>query len=861
MNIAWFSEIHAKDIASVGGKGANLGEMYNAQMPVPPGFVITSEAYKTFIKENKLDREISSILETIDYENNDELQKASEEIQKLILKSKIPEKVKQDIVDAYNELSRRETVERVGKQVLSLLNPTTELIFVAVRSSATAEDLAEASFAGQQASFLNIREDRNLTIAVKQCWASLFTGRAIYYRAKNHFDHMKVYLAIVVQKMVNSKKSGVMFTINPTNNNKNEIVIEGGFGLGEAIVSGAISPNLYIVDKRNLKLKTKKITKQEWLFTRDNLTGNTIKKTLPEYEQTKQVLEDSEIKTLAEHAVNIEEHYGRPQDIEWAIEAGKTYIVQSRPITTENAVNKSMDNESADFKDKKVLLKGLPASPGIGSGKVKKVTSLHDLGKVLKGDVLVAKMTNPDYVPAMQRASAIVTDEGGLTSHAAIVSREMGIPCIVGTEKATKILEDNQEITVDGGKGNVYDGIIHIKEKIQTTQEKELALINKNIKTVTNIYVNLSEPEQISKYKDYNMDGIGLMRVEFIITDTISKHPLYMIKMGQEKEYIRKLAEGISKVAEVLNPRPIIVRFSDFKTNEYKNLEGGSEYEPVEQNPMIGWRGVSRYVSDEFQEAFRLECKAIKKVREFYKNVHVMMPFVRTVDEVEKCLAILDDEDLKLSKDFKIYLMAEVPSIAFIPDEFAKLGITGTSIGSNDLTQLVLGVDRDSAKLGRMGYFDERNPAVLRAIENIITHFHKYGKTVSICGQAPSEYPEIVEFLVRNRIDAISVNPDKFYDTKKLVSEIERNMLKGVDEVIPEKEENNSDLNSDLDSEEESESIFEKSEETSDENLEEEENRREFFENLEGSSGDDNSNEIFEEENISNGFNTLFKDF
>lgn len=500
------------------------------------------------------------------------------------------------------------------------------------------------------------------------------------------------------------------------------------------------------------------------MYARDETLRKTNKVQLSPIKAKEQKLTDDQILKLAEIGKRLEKHYNKPQDIEYAIEHGRVYIVQTRSVTTEEKVKKARSHEEINATP---ILIGLGASPGIASGVVKIVHDLNEISKIQKGDVLVTVMTNPDYIVAMQKASAIVTDEGGITSHAAIVSREMGVPCVVGTEKATKIFTDDMTITVDGTNGKIYKG----KPELEEAKKEKIDYPYKETKT--KIYMNLGEPDKIDSYKDLYFDGIGLMRLEFVIANKVGEHPNYLIRTGQQRKYVDELYEGIKKVASNIEGKPVIVRFSDFKTNEYKDLKGGEEFEPHEENPMIGWRGVSRYISDEFKDAFKLECQAIKKVREEYKNVYAMLPFVRTVDEVNKCLAIMKEAGLERNGNFKIFLMAEVPSMALIPEEFSELDIDGVSIGSNDLTQLCLGVDRDSSRLGRMHYFDERNHAVLKAIHNIISGFKEKGKTVSICGQAPSEYKEIVEFLVKEGIDSISVNPDVVNKTRFDVYDVE----------------------------------------------------------------------------------------
>jgi len=762
--IKWFKDISEKEIGIVGGKGLNLGIMSKIQLPIPPGFVITTYAFKKFLNETEIRSEIFSILKPLKAEDTEKIHEASEKIQDIILDAKMPEDIENEIKNTYDNMNIDiDYIKSINKSTMSMIKAGRDLPFVAVRSSATAEDLPEVSFAGQQATYLNIKGKDNLIKAVQLCWASLYTPRAIYYRIKNKFPHEKVLIAVVIQKMINSTASGVMFSIDPSTN-KDEIVIEAGFGLGEAIVGGEISPDNYVINKSNLRIENKKINRQEFMYVRDEQLGRTVKKKLKEDIATKQKLTEKEILKLAELARRIEEHYQKPQDMEFAVEDGKVYIVQSRPITTIKAVErKGIEEEIRE----EAILNGLGASPGNATGKVKIVYSPQDLTKIEKGDILVAVMTNPDYVPSMEKAAAIVTDEGGTTSHAAIVSRELGIPCIVGTGNATKLLKEEQLITVDGSRGKAYMGITKIEAV--AGEEKVTEYYN----TRTKIYMNLGEPEKIDAYKNLFFDGIGLMRIEFMVTDKVKKHPLALIKESREDIYIDELIEGISKVASTIKPKPIIVRFSDFKTNEYANLEGGKEFEPHEDNPMIGWRGVSRYISKEYQPAFRLECRAIRKIRNSgLRNVHVMLPFVRNTDEVKMCLDIMKQEGLERNEEFQIYLMAEVPSMAMIPDEFAQLQIDGCSIGSNDLTQLTLGVDRDSGILGRMGYFDERNPAVKQAIKNIIEGFHRHNKTVSLCGQAGSDI-EFAKFLVELKIDDISVNPDIVNKIRKMVHEIE----------------------------------------------------------------------------------------
>jgi pyruvate,water dikinase len=689
--------------------------------------------------------------------------------------------------------------------------------------------MPEASFAGQQDTYLNVYGEDNVVYYVKRCWASLFTARATFYRVAHGIPHERTLMSVTVQKMVNSRAAGVMFTLHPVTGDEKVAVIEGSWGLGESVVGGKVTPDEWVVDKESMKIVEEKINKKTFMITFDPEKGKNVHlrwdeklgKWVAEEGETaaplakiahpdKPALTKEEVLKLAELAKLIQKHYGRHMDIEWAVDSdlpfpSNVFITQARPETFWS-VKKAKEEKRVEVKGKtvkmaeaKVLIKGLPASPGIGAGVAKVIfdPKSKEAMEFKEGEVLITKMTDPDWVPLMKKAAAIVTDEGGMTSHAAIVSRELGIPCIVGTGNATQVVPSGVDVTVDGGRGVVYEGIVEelVKPKAEAPQvaagvaavgispEQLLPLYPV---TATKIYMNLGEPDAIEKYKDLPFDGIGLMRIEFIITDWVQYHPLYLIEIGKPEEFVNKLAEGIAKVAQVIYPRPVVVRFSDFKTNEYRGLKGGEKYEPDERNPMIGWRGVSRYIHPKYEPAFRLEVRAIKKVREEFglTNVWVMFPFVRTTWELEKALAIMEEEGLKRSKDFKVWAMAEVPSIALLADKFAEY-VDGFSIGSNDLTQLVLGADRDSNILAEMGYFDERDPAVLEAIRMIIEKAHSKGATVSICGQAPSVYPEIVEFLVEAGIDSMSVNPDAVIPTRRLVASIEKKiLLKRLEDVM-----------------------------------------------------------------------------
>ena len=768
--ILWFDEVGKEDTPLVGGKNANLGEMTRAGIPVPPGFAVTAYAYKKFITETGIAEKIYRIIRETVRERRDpkSYEEASKKVRRLIESTKPPEDVVEAIKEAYRKLC-----ERVGGEA-----------YVAVRSSATAEDLAEASFAGQQETYLNVRGEDQVVEKVVKCWSSLFTPRAIFYREQKGFRHEDVLISVGVQMMVDAKSAGVMFTLNPVTGDRSQIVIESSWGLGESVVSGSVTPDEFVVDKETLRILERRISEKNVERVRDPETGETVEVEVPPERRRVPSLTDEEIVKLAELGKKIEEHYGRPQDIEWAIDRNLPFpenvlILQSRPETVWS-VREAEKPIERRVEVGRVVLKGLPASPGVYGGVAKVVMTVEEAGRTIKkGDILVTKMTNPDWVPYMRLAGAIVTDEGGITCHAAIVSRELGIPCIVGTGNATKVLRSGGEYTVDARAGVVYEGIV--AEKPEGVKRVEGAVAAEYVPvTATKVYMNLGVPEKIDDYKDLPFDGIGLMRVEFIMASYIGDHPNYLIETGRTQEFVDKMAEGIARVARAIHPRPVVVRFSDFKTNEYRKLRGGEKYEPHEDNPMLGWRGVSRYISPQYRDAFRLECRAIKKVRDEYglKNVWVMLPFVRTTWEVEECLKIMEEEGLRRGRDFKVWLMAEVPSIVFLADEFAKL-CDGFSIGSNDLTQLILGTDRDSQILPSIDprYFDERDPAVLRAIKHLIEVAHKHGVTVSICGQAPSVYPEFTEFLVRCGIDSVSVNPDVVVQTRRLIASIERKIL------------------------------------------------------------------------------------
>ena len=771
--ILWFEETGKEDTALVGGKSANLGEMLKAGFPVPPGFSVTAYAYKKFVEDTGIKDEIFRILsENIKQGKPEEYEEASKKIRELIENTDMPAEIRDEIVKAYRQLSNRVGVPNVP---------------VAVRSSATAEDLPGASFAGQQETFLNVRGIDELLETVKKCWSSLFTPRAIFYRDQKGFEHEKVYLSVAVQKMVNSKAAGVMFTLNPVTGDRNQIVIEASWGLGETVVGGKVTPDRYIVDKETLTIIDKEIAEKTIAYERDPITGKTVKVSVPPEKANAPCLTEQEILRLAELAKKIEEHYGTPQDIEFAIDRDmdfpeNIFIVQSRPETVWSQRKPPIAEEKPiAVSEMKVAIKGLPASPGIAWGKAKVVLSPEEAAERLKEkDILVTTMTNPDWVPYMKKASAIVTDEGGMTCHAAIVSRELGIPCIVGTKNATEVLRDGAEYTVDAKSGVVYEG--YVEELIKPKEEAiaaPIARVSERPITATKIYVNLSLPEIAEKvFNESQPDGVGLLRAEHMML-SVGKHPRLLIETGGEQEMIDKFAEGIRKVAEVFYPRPVVYRFLDFKPDEFLTLPGGEKYEKeaghVGPNPLIGYRGCYRYIRE--PDIFRLECRAIKKVREEYglKNVWVMIPFVRTIREFRIAKRIMEEEGLIRDPDFKLWIMVEVPSTVILIDKFIEEGIDGISFGTNDLTMLIAAIDRNDAMV--QGVTDERDLAVLRAMSHVIRVCRKHGITTSICGQAPSNYPEVVEFLVREGATSISVNPDKVEETRRLVAEIERRIM------------------------------------------------------------------------------------
>ncbi len=752
-HIVWFGQVGRDAVSLVGGKGANLGELTQAGIPVPPGFVVTTHAYREFINHSSLDHILRRLLDGLDVNNDDQLNSTAAAVQHAIEQAEMPAVMQQEITAAYVQLGE---------------GP------VAVRSSATAEDLAEASFAGQQATFLNIEDGVNVVEAVQRCWASLFEARAIFYREQAGWGHLDVDLAVPVQRMVQSESSGVMFTVDPITNDSNKVVIEAAFGLGEAVVGGLVSPDHFEVDKAAGQILERQIFTQDRRLVRspdgavDPEHGSNVWQQLSESEGSAPKLSDQQVLELSAVGERIESHYGSPQDIEWGWADDQFYLLQTRPITTVAPQTSTNGQNPAPTPSEEPILDGSPASPGVASGRIRVILNARETSSIGEGDVLVAEMTTPDFVPAMKRASAIITERGGRTCHAAIISRELGVPCVVGASGAAK-LADGRQVTVDGANGLVYDGVQ--TELLNWWHDREVELYAP-VATETKLYVNLAEPEIADRVAERDVDGVGLLRAEFIIA-RLGEHPRNFINTGRQDEYVRRLSEGMRKIASAFDPRPVVYRATDFKTNEYANLTGGNIYEPDEENPMIGYRGAARYIRE--PDLFELELRALERVREDHPNLHLMIPFVRTPDEMAQVVQQVDDYGLERNASqrggFQLWMMVEVPSNVLLLDEFIDCGIDGVSIGSNDLTQLTLGIDRDSERFADT--FDERNPAVLKAIEHVITTAKRRGITVSVCGQGPSEHPDLAQRLVDWGITSISVTPDVIEQTRHLVANAE----------------------------------------------------------------------------------------
>lgn len=751
MYVERFENISKDDIGIAGGKGANLGELTQAGIPVPPGFVITAETYQKFMDATGIFQTVMDILSKIDINDTNELQDAAEEIKQIIIETPIPEDISTLIIEAYNALSQRVGVDDAD---------------VAIRSSATAEDLPDASFAGQQDTFLHVKGTEEVIEYVRKCWASLFEARAIFYREENDFDHSKVLIAVVVQQMVDADKAGVMFTVNPSTG-ENIALIEGSWGLGEAVVSGTVTPDNYAVNKEDNEIITVKISDKKSMFANDE-EGTSKEVPVPEDLRNKRVLSDEELIKLTEMGKRIQAHYGKPQDTEWAMEGEDLFLLQSRPITTLGEDTKEV-KESADSANLNVIIRGLGASPGMGSGKVKIIKSIQELDKVEDGDVMVTTMTTPDMVPAMKRATGIVTDEGGVTCHAAIISRELGIPCVVGTGDATNTLKENSEVTADGKKGLVYEGIIGGPEESKdetTTVQAEAPII-----TVTEVKANVSMPEAAPKAFAAGADGVGLLRTEHMML-AAGVHPVKFLEEGREDELVNILVENILKVVDVFYPKPVWYRTLDSPTDEFKTLDGG-ENEPDEPNPMLGWRGIRRELDQD--GILRAEFKAVKKLHDQgYTNIGIMIPLAQHPDELKKAKRICEEEGLTPHKDIDFGMMVEIPAAAILIQDFIDVGLDFVSLGTNDLTQYTLAVDRNNEFVAKN--YSEEHPAVMALIERTIKTCVENGVTCSICGQAGSK-PRVVEKLVAMGITSVSANTDAIAEVRHTVARAEQKLI------------------------------------------------------------------------------------
>ncbi|MBS3052744.1 MAG: phosphoenolpyruvate synthase [Candidatus Aenigmarchaeota archaeon] len=780
--LLWLKEVGMKDIALVGGKNASLGEMIqnlaSKGIKIPNGFVVTTNAYLHYLRSAGLYDNVMNIASSIDHSSINDLKEKAEKIRWMITNAQMPKDLEEEIYKYYKELGD-------GKET-----------DVAVRSSATAEDLSDASFAGQQETFLNVKGKKHLIGSVKNCFASLFTERAISYRHSRKIDD--VAISITVQKMVRSEHacSGVMFSIDTESGFKDVVLINSTYGLGEALVKGIVNPDEFIVFKPTLKKGYKSIISKKVGSKSVKIiysSKGTEQIDVPAHDRNKFSLTDDEIIQLANYACIIEDYYKKPMDIEWAKDSltDELLILQARPETIHSIDSKSYIEEYELKEKSNILVKGLSVGSKIGVGKVNVVLNRNQMADFKEGEILVTDITDPDWEPIMKKSSAIVTNKGGRTCHAAIVSRELGIPCIVGTEKATGILKDGQDVTVScaGGEiGEVYDG--KLKYEIRKTDTKHLP------ETKTKIMMNIGIPDSVFSYAKIPCDGVGLAREEFIISSYIGIHPLALVGFDKLTEdyhkdivksinektggyedkrqfFIDNLAQGVARIASAFYPKDVIVRLSDFKTNEYSNLIGGELYEPVESNPMIGWRGASRYYDNRFIDAFKLECIALKKARDELglTNIKIMVPFCRTPEEGKKVIKIMEECGLKQGDGLQIYVMCEIPSNVILAEEFAEI-FDGFSIGSNDLTQLILGLDRDSELVSHI--YDERNEAVKKMIRNVIKTVKSKGKKIGICGQAPSDFPDFAEFLVECEIDSISLNPDTIIKTKMLIAEKEK---------------------------------------------------------------------------------------
>jgi pyruvate,water dikinase len=748
-SVRWFADISAEDETSVGGKGANLGELTSAGFPVPGGFVVTAEAYLAAMEAGGVRDALVDASTGVDTTDPEALAAASDTLMDLVRTAGMPDELARAVIDAYHQL------------------PGGSGTRVAVRSSAAGEDSADASFAGMNETYTNVVGDDDLVRRIVDCWASVYGRRVVAYRASKDQRHEPA-IAVVVQVMVASDRSGVAFSVDPASQDANHLVIEAARGFGEVVVGGLVEPDTYTVDRAARRIVSARLGHQAFAI-RLGADGIESRVDLDPDEGASRVVSDDEVLALADLVVRVEQHYGRPQDVEFAFDdEGTVFLVQARPITTLTSGEAGAE-----------LVAGIAASPGVATGLVRVLQSPTDGARLQDGEILVAPMTNPDWVPTIRRAAAIVTDGGGMTCHAAIVSRELGVPAVVGSRNATTVLRDGELVTVDGRQGTVRLGAvtpdaISPGPAVAAAPTGSGAAHGEPEALGTLVYVNLAFPEKAAAVAAQPVDGVGLLRAEFMLTDALGGvHPRKLIADGRGREFVDRMTASLLQITTAFTPRPVVYRTTDLRTNEFRNLEGGEEYEPHEENPMIGYRGCYRYIRD--PEVFALELEVLARVREQTPNLHVMIPFVRTAWELEACLEAIDHSALGTQRDLKRWIMAEVPSVVFRIPEYVALGIDGVSIGSNDLTQLVLGVDRDSEICREL--FDERDPAVLAAIKAIIETARGCGITSSLCGQAPSNRPEFAEALVRFGITSVSVNPDAVDRTRAVIGSAERRLL------------------------------------------------------------------------------------